>query len=422
MTKPERPEPQRQGPQRQGPLADLKVIELAHIMAGPVCGLMLADMGADVIKVEKHPGGDDSRRFLPPDIEGESAAFMMMNRNKRGIAVNLKTDDGKAVVRRLLESADVVIENYRLGTMARLGLSYESLAAANPGLIYCEISGFGRTGPYAERGGFDLIAQGMSGLMSVTGEGEGRPPVKVGAPITDITAGILGAMGVAAAYAERLKTGRGQRVDTSLFEAGIVQTYWASAITFATGRPPGPMGSAHPLNGPYQAFKTADGWITVGAANQANWLRLLEVIGAPELAGDARFRANAGRMANLAAPAALLGARFVTATSEGWLDRLEAAGVPAGPVLSVGQMHADPQTRARDMVTEVAHSRLGPVETIGLPIKLSETPGAVARGAPAYGEHSREVLAEFGFGDEEIGRLLEADVIAVSDGSGEAQG
>ncbi|MDX1422256.1 MAG: CoA transferase [Kiloniellales bacterium] len=400
---------------RRGPLAGLKVIELAHIMAGPVCGLMLADMGADVIKLEKHPGGDDSRRFLPPDIAGESAAFMMMNRNKRGIAVDLKSEDGKAVARRLLERADVVIENYRRGTMARLGLSYDSLAAANPGLIYCEISGFGRSGPYAERGGFDLIAQGMSGLMSVTGEGHGRPPVKVGAPVTDITAGILGAMGVAAAYAERLKTGRGHRVDTSLFEAGIVHTYWASAITFATGRPPGPMGSAHPLNAPYQAFRTADGWITVGAANQTNWLRLVEVLGVRELAEDPRFQENADRMANLPALIDALAPHFAARPAADWLARLEAAGVPAGPVLDIAEMHRDPQTLARDMVVSVEHSRLGPVQTIGLPVKFSGTPGGVRRAAPLYGEHSREVLAEFGFAAAEIERLLAAGAVAAAD-------
>jgi crotonobetainyl-CoA:carnitine CoA-transferase CaiB-like acyl-CoA transferase len=413
MTKPERPMPE-----RKGPLAGLQVIELAHIMAGPVCGLMLADMGADVIKVEKHPGGDDSRHFLPPDIGGESAAFMMMNRNKRGIAVNLKTDDGKAVVRRLLEGADAVIENYRRDTMARLGLSYESLTAVNPGLIYCEISGFGRTGPYAERGGFDLIAQGMSGLMSVTGEGHGRPPVKVGAPVTDITAGILGAMGVAAAYAQRLKTGRGQRVDTSLFEAGIVHSYWASAITFATGIPPGPMGSAHPLNAPYQAFRTQDGWITLGAANQGNWLRLVQLLDASELAEDPRFRDNASRMKNLPALVDALAPHLAARTTANWLMRLEAAGVPAGPVLDIAQMHRDPQTIARDMVVTAEHSRLGPVKTIGLPVKFSDTPGGIVRAAPLYGEHSREVLAEFGFSDREIGRLLEADAIAVSGGGG----
>jgi crotonobetainyl-CoA:carnitine CoA-transferase CaiB-like acyl-CoA transferase len=403
----------------RGPLTGLKVIELAHIMAGPVCGLMLADMGADVIKVEKVPGGDDSRHFLPPDIGGESAAFMMMNRNKRGIAVDLKTKDGQAVVRRLIEGADAVIENYRRTTMARLGLGYDTLAAANPGLIYCEISGFGRTGPYAERGGFDLIAQGMSGLMSVTGEGEGRPPVKVGAPVTDITAGILGAMGVAAAYAERLRTGRGQRVDTSLFEAGIVHSYWASAITFATGQPPGPMGSAHPLNAPYQAFRTRDGWITVGAANQVNWQRLVQVVDAPELAEDPRFHRNADRMAHLPALVDALAPHFEARPTADWLARLEAAGVPAGPVLNIAEMHADPQTVARDMVVSAEHSRLGPVKTIGLPVKFSATPGGVRRAAPLYGEHSREVLAEFGFGEAEIGRLLESG--AVVDGAAEAE-
>ncbi|MEE8534593.1 MAG: CoA transferase [Kiloniellales bacterium] len=398
----------------QGPLKGLKVIELAHIMAGPVCGLMLADMGADVIKVEKVPGGDDSRRFLPPDIGGEAAAFMMMNRNKRGIAVDLKSEAGRDVVRRLLEGADVVIANYRQGTMERFGLGYETLARANPGLIYCEISGFGRTGPYAERAGFDLIAQGMSGLMSITGEGPGRPPVKMGAPVTDITAGILGAMGVAAAYAQRLQSGRGQRVDTSLFEAGITHTYWQSAIAFATGRPPGPMGSAHPLNAPYQSFPTADGWITLGAANQANWERTTQVIGAPELADDPRFRDNARRQENLPVLVEELERRFAERTSAVWLERLEAAGVPAGPVLDIREVHHDPQTLARDMVVKVAHSRLGQVETLGLPVKFSETPGAVVAGAPLYGEHTREVLAEFGYGEAEIDRLVDAGAVVAA--------
>ncbi len=397
--------------ERHGPLAGLKVIELAHIMAGPVCGLMLADMGADVIKVEKVPGGDDTRRALPPDIEGESAAFMMMNRNKRGIAVDLKQPAGVTLLRRLLQSADVVTENYRRGTMERLGLGYETLKAENPGLIYCEVSGFGRSGPYRDRAGFDLIAQGMSGLMSITGEGDGRPPVKVGAPLTDITAGILAAMGVAAAYSHRLRTGQGQRVDTSLFEAGIVQTYWQSAITFATGRPPGPMGSAHPLNAPYQAFETADGWINIGAANQANWLRLLTVVEAEELAEDPRFAENPGRMANRAALVELLGEKFRRRGTEDWLARLEAAGVPAGPVSSIAEMHRDPQALAREMVVSVEHSRLGPVETLGLPVKFSETPGGVVHGAPLLGEHSREVLREYDCSDAAIEELIADGVV-----------
>ncbi len=390
----------------QGPLAGLKVIELAHIMAGPVCGLMLADLGADVIKVEKVPGGDDTRRFRPPDIAGEAVGFMMVNRNKRGIAVDLKHPDGQAAVRRMLETADVVIENYRQGTMERMGLGYETLKAANPGLIYCEISGFGRSGPYAHRAGFDLITQGMSGLMSITGEGPGRPPVKVGAPVTDITAGILGALGVAAAYAERLRSGIGQRVDTSLFEAGIIHTYWQSAIALASGESPGPLGSAHPLNAPYQAFQAADAWITVGAANQTNWLRLLEVLEAPELADDRRFADNPTRVRHRDELTAELAPIFATRKAADWLARLEAAGVPADRVLSVGEMHRDPQARAREMVVEVPHSKAGAVETLGLPIKLSATPGGVTRGAPLYGEHTREVLSEYGYGAAEIDALI----------------
>ena len=398
-----------------GPLSGVKVIELAHIMAGPTCGLMLADMGADVIKVEKVPGGDDSRHFLPPDIDGESAAFMMMNRNKRGIAVNLKEDGGKEVLKRLLKTADVVIENYRIDTMDRLGLGYDDLKKENPGLIYCAISGFGRTGPYAERGGFDLIAQGMSGLMSITGEGPGRPPVKMGAPITDITAGILAAMAVSAAYVHKLKTGEGQKIDTSLFEAGIVHTYWQSAIGLATGTAPGPLGSAHPLNGPYQAFQTADGWLTLGAANQKNWLRLLEVLDAPEIADDPRFRENSDRMTHLKELESLLNEIFIRHSTEDWVSRLEAAGVPAGPVLNVNQMHEDPHALARDMIVEVPHSRLGLVKTIGLPVKFSATPGKVATGAPVYGQHSREVLAEYGFGESEIEKLIASGVVIAAD-------
>ena len=397
-----------------GPLKDMKVIELAHIMAGPTCGLMLADMGADVIKVEKIPGGDDSRRFVPPEIDGEAASFMMMNRNKRGIAINLKEKDGKEVIKKLLKTADVVIENYRMDTMDNLGLGYDELKIDNPGLIYCAISGFGRTGPYAERGGFDLIAQGMSGLMSITGEGPGRPPVKMGAPITDITAGMLGAMACSAAYAHKLKTGEGQKIDTSLFEAGIIHTYWQSAIGLATSVAPGPLGSAHPLNGPYQAFQTSDSWITLGAANQKNWLSMLRAIKFLKISKDPRFIKNTDRMNNLKELQEILRPIFIKNSTDFWLKRLEEAGVPAGPVLNVNQMHKDPQTVARKMVVDVNHSRLGPVKTIGLPVKFSKTPGLLENGAPIYGEHTREVLAEYGYENNEIEKLIKKGIVSVA--------
>jgi crotonobetainyl-CoA:carnitine CoA-transferase CaiB-like acyl-CoA transferase len=398
--------PENMSEQINGPLHGMRVIELAHIMAGPCCGMMLADMGADVIKVEKAAGGDDTRRFLPPDINGESAAFMMMNRNKRGISLDLKSPDGKAALLKLLETADCLIENYRHDTMEKLGLGYETLAKLNPGLIYCEISGFGRTGPYAEKGGFDLIAQGMSGLMSITGEGPGRPPVKVGAPVSDITAGILGAMGCAAAYAHKLKTGEGQRVDTSLFEAGITQTYWQSAICLATGIAPGPMGSAHPLNAPYESFKTSDGWLNLGAANQINWERMLGVIGAPELNEDPKFATNKTRIQNREVLAATLAPFFAERTTEAWIAELEKVGVPAGPVLSIDQMHAHPQTRARDMVVSTTHPVAGEVETIGAPVKFHKTPGGVKIAAPLLGQHTHEVLREVGYSREEVSVLL----------------
>ena len=394
-----------------GPLAGLKVLEAAQVVAGPVCGMILADLGADVIKVERVPDGDDTRRMAPPEIAGESAAFMMLNRNKRGIALDLKTDPGKEVFRRLAARTDVVIENFRPGTMARLGFGYEALRQINPGLIYCAISGFGLTGPYAARGGYDLIAQAMSGLMSITGEGPGRPPVKVGAPIADFLAGVMSALGVTAAYAHRLQTGEGQMVDTSLFEGAIAATFHHAAVALATGAAPGPMGSAHPLSAPYQAFATADGWIAIGAGNDPNWRRLVEAMGLGDLAGEAQFATTADRMRNLDALDAALAPRFAEQGTAEWLETLEAAGVPAGPVLSVDQMLADPQAIARNMVAEVTHARAGPMKTLGTPVKFSGTPTAIRRAAPTLGQHSAEILAEAGFGDSEIEEFLAAGVV-----------
>jgi crotonobetainyl-CoA:carnitine CoA-transferase CaiB-like acyl-CoA transferase len=338
-------------------------------------------------------------------VAGESAAFMAMNRNKRGIALNLKIPAAKEALTRMASRVDVLTENYRKGALDKLGLGYEALRALNPALIYCSISGYGRTGPYADKGGFDLIAQGMSGLMAITGE-PGGAPVKSGSPVCDINAGILAALGIVSAYVHRLKTGQGQLVDTSLFEAGIQQTYWQSAIYFATGTAPGPSGSAHILSAPYQAFRAADGWLTIGGANQANWERVARVLGAPEWIEDPRFRSNADRMKHLEALIPLMNARMKARTVRDWTTVLEAEGVPCGPINSIADMAADPQTAAREMVVELDHPRAGRTRALGLPIKLSASPGKVSRAAPLLGQHTREVLEEFGFSSDEIDRLL----------------
>ena len=395
-----------------GPLAGVTVLELAQIMAGPTCGSLLADLGADVIKVEKLPGGDDTRRYAEPQVNGESAAFMMMNRNKRGIAIDLKKAAGQAVLKRLAARADVLTENYRQGALDKLGLGYQALSNVNPALIYCSISGYGRTGPSASKAGFDLIAQGVSGLMSITGE-PGGAPVKVGSPVTDLNAGILAALGIVSAYVHRLKTGHGQWVDTSLMEAGIHQTAWQAAIFFATGRSPGPAGSAHVLTAPYQAFPTADGFINIGGANQANWERIARIVGVPQLIEDPRFSSNSARMSNRDALVALLAAPLKQRPTAEWLDALDAAGIPAGPINDIAAMAADPQTLAREMVVDLQHPVAGRTRALGLPIKLSATPGAVRGPAPTFGQHTKAVLLESGFNEAEIETLATEGAIHV---------
>ena len=388
-----------------GPLAGVRVLELTQVMAGPVCGLMLADLGADVVKIEKIPDGDDSRRYDRPSVNGESAAFLMMNRGKRGLALDLKHAAGRDALIRMARRADVLLENFRHGTLKRLGIGYERLRAENPALIYCAVSGWGASGPYAAKGGFDLIAQGASGLMAYTGE-PGREPVKVGSPVTDINAGILAALGIVSAYVHRLKTGEGQLIDTSLFEAGLQQSYWHAAVHFATGESPGPSGSAHVLSAPYQAFRTRDGWINIGGANQANWERIARVLGAPQWIDDARFRTNGERMRNLPALIAAMTERLAARSSAEWLQVLDAAGVPCGPIHSLAEALADPQALAREMVIAIDHPRAGRTRAVGMPVKFSVSGSGSRRPAPLFGEHTREVLREYGFAPAEIEALL----------------
>jgi crotonobetainyl-CoA:carnitine CoA-transferase CaiB-like acyl-CoA transferase len=372
--------------------------------------MMLADMGADVIKVEKLPGGDDSRGYREPRVNGVSAPFMVLNRNKRGIALNLKMPQGREILLRMVKEADVLTENYRRGTLEKLGLGYDVLSKVNPGLIYCAVSGYGRDGPYADKGGFDLIAQGFAGLMSVTGE-PGGPPVKTGNSIADINAGILAVVGITAAYVHKLKTGQGQVVDTSLMEAAIQQTYWHAAIFFATGKSVGPTGSAHLLTAPYQAFRTRDGWINIGGANQANWERIADVLGHPEWRDDPRFATNSVRMQNLDALTEAMNAVLLTRGKEEWIAAFDAAGVPVGPVHTIGEALSHPQVAARNMVVDLVHPQAGATKALGCPVHFSATPTRIDRPAPMLGEHSRELLREYRYTDEEIDGFFADGVI-----------
>jgi crotonobetainyl-CoA:carnitine CoA-transferase CaiB-like acyl-CoA transferase len=393
-----------------GPLSGVRVLELTQIMSGPTCGMLLADMGADVIKIEKPDGGDDARGYADPQVGGVSAPFMMMNRNKRGMALNLKLEAGREVLKRMVSQADVLVENFRGGTMDKLGLSYELLSQINPGLIYCAITGYGRTGPYADRGGFDLIAQGFAGLMSITGE-PGREPAKNGNAVSDMNAGILGALGILAAYIHKLKTGQGQIVDTSLSDAALQQTYWHAAVWFATQRNPEPSGSAHLLTAPYQAFAASDGWINIGGANQPNWERITQVLGHPEWRNDPRFISNSKRMTHRKALVQLMNTVLRAKTRAHWQAAFDKAGVPAGPVHTVGEALSHPQTLARGMVVELDHPQAGKTKAIGCPIHFSRTPAQVSRPAPLLGQHTVELLNEFGFSAAEVKELLAQGVV-----------
>ena len=392
------------------PLAGMVVLDLSQILAGPVCGMMLADMGADVIKVEKPDGGDDNRRAGPPFIGGQGAGFMAANRNKRSLALNLRDESGRQVFERLLERADVLVENFRPGVMERLGIGYERLSKLKPSLIYCSISGHGGTGPYKDRGGFDLIAQGMSGLMSITGVPDG-PPVKVGVPITDISAGILAANGVLCAYIHAQRTGQGQLVDTSLLEAGIVYTIWESSGYFADGEIPGPLGSAHRVSAPYQAMRTSDGYINIGAPTQRTWEQLCRAIGQEELIEDQRFKEPGDRKAREGELADLLEETFSQQSTAYWLETLEKAGMVAGPINNIAQVYDDPQVIAREMKVDLEDPELGTLHNIGIPVKLSATPGRIRRRAPMLGEHSWEILTESGFAEKEIEELFDSGVV-----------
>ena len=391
-------------------LSDITVLDCSQILAGPFCSILLSDMGANVIKVEKPSGGDDTRRFGPPFINDESAAFLAMNRNKRSIVIDFKNNHGVEIMKTLAKKSTVIIENYRTGVMDKLGLGYEDLKKINPKIIYCSISGFGRTGPYAERGGFDLVAQGMSGLMSITGV-PNSPPIKVGVPIADMNAGMFATYSILTAYIHMLKSGEGQFLEVSLLESALAYTVWESSSYFATKEIPEPLGSSHRLSAPYQALKTIDGYINIGAPNQSNYERLCNAIDRKDLIENKKFIDNANRLINREKLEKELEKTLSSKKSNYWIKKLDDYGVPCGPINNIENTWSDPQVIARNMRVSLEHPKAGKIDNIGVSPKLYKTPGRITKPAPILGEHSTEILKEYGYSKETIESFIDKDVI-----------
>ena len=392
------------------PLEGVKVLDFTAVMAGPYCTLMLADMGADVVKIEAFPEGDASRKF-DPKVNGESYCFAVLNRNKKSLALNLKDARGKDIFMKLARDADIVIENYRPGVTRSLGIDYPAIQAVNPGVIYASISGFGQTGPYSRKGGFDIIAQGMSGIMTMTGEPGGRP-AKVGIAMNDIAAGTTALYSILGAYIKRLKTGEGVYLETSLLEAAMAWTYWEFGAYFGGGEVPIATGTRHRRSTPYQAYRTQDAYVTVGANNEKLWTAFCtQVLERPELTKDARFRTDAARLKNIDALQDEIEKVFAARPTAHWVEKLDAAGVPGGPVFNYVQAFDNDHARARRMVAEIDHPKIGRMKIIGNPVKASAELARSRTPAPWLGQHSAEVLRSLGCGDGQIAALFAEGVV-----------
>ena len=400
------------------PLEGLRVVDMTRALAGPYCTMMLGDLGADVIKVERPGRGDDSRGWGPPFVgepygpyPGESAYFIAANRNKRSITVNLKSREGQEIVRRLAGVSDALIENFRTGVLDKMGLGYDDLHAVNPRLVYCSISGYGRTGPCAQRPGYDFIIQAEGGMMGIIGREEG-PPYRVGVPIVDITSGMFAAAGVLAALRARDKTGEGQLVDVSLLDTQVALLANVASNYLVGGAEPRRLGNAHPNIAPYEAFRARDRWFALAAANQRQWAVLCDVIGRPELKDDARFATNGDRVANRPALVEVLGEAFAARDADEWLAALREAGLPCGPINAVPDVFEHPQAKARDLALEAEHPTAGSVRLTGFPYKLSRTPADVHHPPPLLGQHTQEVMTELlGYSAEEVTGLRDREVV-----------
>ncbi|GED29457.1 CaiB/BaiF CoA-transferase family protein [Brevibacillus centrosporus] len=382
-------------------LDHIRVLDLSRTLAGPFCTMLLGDMGADIIKVEQPDVGDETRRFTPPTWDGISSYYLASNRNKRSITVDLKTEEGREIIYELAKTADILVENFRTGALDQMGLGYEQIRQINPKLIYCSVSGFGRTGPEKNRAGYDLLLQGYGGLMSITGE-EGRGPVKVGTSLVDMNAGMFAVYGILSALIARERTGKGQFIDVSLLDGQVVLLNYLATSYFATGRASGRLGSAHPSIVPYQAFPAKDGDIILAIANNSLWERACRALGWEDLREDPRFQTNDDRVAHRDLLAAIISARIAEMDRQEIIHKLDQAGVPAGPIHTVDQVLNHPQVLAREMVLEVEHPIVKDLKMPGFPVKLSDTPAQVHKHPPLLGEHTEEILLEMGFLPEQI--------------------
>ena len=393
------------------PLDDIFVLDLSRILSGPFCTMMLGDMGATVVKVEPPPRGDDTRLWGPPFVNGISTYFLSINRNKRSIGLNLKAPKGQEVLWKLIDRADVLVENFRPGVLDKLGFGYDAVSARNPRIIYASISGYGQTGPYHTRPGYDVVAQGESGIVDLTGEPD-RQPVKVGASIADIVAGLYAYQGILLAMVARHRTGKGQRVDIALLD-GMISTLTYQAMSyFATGISPKRLGTRHPSIVPYETFETKDGFVNIGAANEKQWQNLCRALGLPDLAFDIRFSTMAGRISNYVELRAILGTELRKLTRAEAFELLAKYELPVGPINTVAEVLEDPHVHAREMVKELTHPEYGPLRYVGIPVKLSDTPGELQGPPPRFGEHNRDVLAELGYDGHAIDQLAMSNVIA----------
>lgn len=393
-----------------GPLSGFTVLDLTRVLSGPYCTMVLGDLGARIIKVEQPRKGDDTRHWGPPFVGAESAYFLSINRNKESVTLDFKPAAGRDVLERLVGKADVLVENFRPGTLARAGFGWEAMHERFPRLVYASISGYGQTGPRSDEPGYDAVMQAEGGLMSVTGDPD-RPGYRLGVAITDMVAGLYCAQGVTAALLARERSGQGQRVDVGMLDTTAALLTYQAANWFATGEPPQRQGNRHATIAPYETFTTADGEIVIAVGNDEIWKRFCQAAGLPELAGDPRFATNKDRMANYDAMRPPIDRAFRTATSAEWIARLNAAGVANGEVRDIGQMLTDPQLAARDMVQTLMHPTIGATRVIGAPIKLSHTPASLRAAPPVLGQHTDAVLAELGYSAAAITGLREARVI-----------